>query len=135
MEEKQYYKILGVPRDANEKDIKRAYKTLLKKYDPKKNPGNEDWAEKRRVELVEAYDTLSNPEARTQYDAIKTPAAATAPQPRVITTGSGLVVKPAHVRTAPAQKKARGEENRAETKAQEALAEKKKRRNTIFVIA
>jgi curved DNA-binding protein len=67
MEFKDYYKILGVPRDADEKTIKRVYRELAKKYHPDLNPGNKAIEEKFR-EINEAYEVLSNPEKRAKYD-------------------------------------------------------------------
>ncbi|PLB42454.1 putative DnaJ domain protein [Aspergillus candidus] len=62
-----YYKSLGLDRSASEKDIKKAYRTLSKKYHPDKNPGNEA-AEQKFVEIAEAYDVLSTPTTRKIYD-------------------------------------------------------------------
>lgn len=61
-----YYQQLGVKRGATEKDIKRAFRKLAMKYHPDKNkdPG----AEEKFKELAKAYDVLSNPEKRKQYD-------------------------------------------------------------------
>ncbi|MGB9833532.1 MAG: DnaJ C-terminal domain-containing protein [bacterium] len=67
MEFKDYYKILGVPRDADENTIKRAYRELAKKYHPDLNPGNKASEEKFR-EINEAYEVLSDPEKRAKYD-------------------------------------------------------------------
>ncbi|KAL1977286.1 hypothetical protein VTN31DRAFT_145 [Thermomyces dupontii] len=62
-----YYKILGLDRSASEKDIKRAYRTLSKKYHPDKNPGDET-AQKKFVDIAEAYEVLSTPSTRKIYD-------------------------------------------------------------------
>lgn len=64
---KDYYKILGIDKQASEKEIKRAYRNLSKKHHPDKNPGDES-AHKKFVELAEAYDALSNIETRRIYD-------------------------------------------------------------------
>lgn len=61
---KDYYKILGVSRDASQEEIKRAFRELAHKYHPDKNGGN---AEKFK-EINEAYQVLGNPEKRQQYD-------------------------------------------------------------------
>ncbi len=61
---KDYYKILGVSRDATQDEIKRAFRELAHKYHPDKNGGS---AEKFK-EINEAYQVLSNPEKRQQYD-------------------------------------------------------------------
>ncbi|EPS37934.1 hypothetical protein H072_8388 [Dactylellina haptotyla CBS 200.50] len=62
-----FYKILGLDKDASPKELKRAYKQLSKKYHPDKNPDNKD-AEKKFIELAEAYEALSNKETRAIYD-------------------------------------------------------------------
>lgn len=61
---KDYYKILGVERGANEEDIKKAYRKLAHKYHPDKAGGDE----KRFKEINEAYQVLSDTEKRAQYD-------------------------------------------------------------------
>jgi len=70
MEFKDYYKILGVARDAPLDDIKRAYRKLARKHHPdiNKEPG----AEARFKEIGEAYDVLKEPEKRAAYDALGT---------------------------------------------------------------
>lgn len=67
MEYKDYYKTLGVPKKATEKEIKQAYRKLARKYHPDVNPGDRG-AEARFKEIGEAYDVLSNPEKRGRYD-------------------------------------------------------------------
>ncbi|CCF55851.1 hypothetical protein KAFR_0A04160 [Kazachstania africana CBS 2517] len=62
-----YYKILGVNKDANDKEIKSAYRQLSKKYHPDKNPGDEE-AHNKFIEVGEAYDVLSDSEKRNIYD-------------------------------------------------------------------
>ncbi|RMF49693.1 MAG: J domain-containing protein [Bacteroidetes bacterium] len=64
---KDYYAILGVSRDADLETIKRAYRRLAVQYHPDKNPGNRE-AEERFKEISEAYEVLSDPEKRRQYD-------------------------------------------------------------------
>jgi molecular chaperone DnaJ len=64
---RDYYEVLGLSRDASEEDIKRAYRRLARKYHPDANP-NDPEAEERFKELNEAYEVLSNPEARRAYD-------------------------------------------------------------------
>ncbi len=64
---KDYYQILGVSRDAAEKEIKQAYRKLARKYHPDVNPNNKE-AEERFKEISEAYEVLSNPEKRSKYD-------------------------------------------------------------------
>jgi curved DNA-binding protein len=67
MEYKDYYKILGVERNATEDEIKRAYRKLALKYHPDRNPGNEQ-AEEKFKEINEAYQVLNDSEKRARYD-------------------------------------------------------------------
>ena len=65
-EKKDYYEVLGVPKDSNEKDIKGAYRKLAMKYHPDRS--EEPDAEEKFKELSEAYAVLSDPEKRQKYD-------------------------------------------------------------------
>lgn len=67
MQVKDYYKILGVSRNASQEEISRAYKKLVRKYHPDLNPGNKE-AEEKFKEINEAYETLSDPKKREEYD-------------------------------------------------------------------
>ncbi len=67
MAKKDYYKLLCVTRQASEKEIKKAYKKLAKKYHPDFNQGDKN-AEDQFKEISEAYQVLSNTEKRKQYD-------------------------------------------------------------------
>lgn len=67
MEYKNYYNILGVDKNASEKDIKRAYRQLARKFHPDKNPDNKA-AEEKFKEINEAYEVLGNQENRAKYD-------------------------------------------------------------------
>tara|TARA_R110002012_G_scaffold322100_1_gene555552 strand:+ start:36621 stop:37508 length:888 start_codon:yes stop_codon:yes gene_type:complete len=62
-----YYKVLGVPKDANEQTIKKAYRKLARKYHPDLNPGDQE-AEKKFKEINEANEVLSHQENRKKYD-------------------------------------------------------------------
>jgi len=64
---RDYYEILGVSREASADDIKRAYRRMAMKYHPDRNPGDEQ-AESLFKEASEAYEVLSDPERREQYD-------------------------------------------------------------------
>lgn len=67
MDYKDYYKILGVPRDADGAAIKKAYRKLARQYHPDMNPDNPQ-AEAKFKELNEANEVLSDPEKRAKYD-------------------------------------------------------------------
>jgi curved DNA-binding protein len=66
MEFKDYYKVMGVPRDATEAQIKQAYRKLARKYHP--DVSKEKDAEARFKEVGEAYEVLKSPEKRAAYD-------------------------------------------------------------------
>ena len=63
---RDYYEVLGVPRDADEDALKKAYRKLAKKYHPDANPGDKE-AEAKFKEASEAYSVLSDPQKRQQY--------------------------------------------------------------------
>ncbi|XP_070558132.1 dnaJ homolog subfamily B member 9-like [Ptychodera flava] len=63
---KDYYDILGVPRDSSDRQIKKAFRKLAVKYHPDKNKDPD--AEKKFVEIAKAYEVLSDPNKRRQYD-------------------------------------------------------------------
>ncbi len=65
---KDYYQILGVPRTADAAEIKKAFRKLAKQYHPDQNPDNPKKAEAKFREINEAYEVLSDPEKRRQYD-------------------------------------------------------------------
>lgn len=67
MEYKDYYKILGVDKTADEKEIKKAYRRLARQFHPDMNPGDKA-AEARFKEINEAHEVLSDPEKRRKYD-------------------------------------------------------------------
>lgn len=66
---KDYYKILGVERDADAKGIKSSYRNLARKWHPDVNPDNAEDAEEKFKEISEAYSVLSDPEKKKLYDA------------------------------------------------------------------
>jgi len=67
MASKDYYSVLGVKRDADEREIKKAYRKLARKYHPDVNPGDKS-AEAKFKEINEAYEVLSDKEKRQKYD-------------------------------------------------------------------
>jgi curved DNA-binding protein len=67
MDYKDYYKVLGVPKTATEKEIKTAYRKLARQFHPDMNPGDKK-AEARFKEIGEANEVLSDPEKRKRYD-------------------------------------------------------------------
>ncbi|MCC6446191.1 MAG: molecular chaperone DnaJ [Armatimonadetes bacterium] len=64
---KDFYKVLGVSREATEKEIKQAYRRLARQYHPDVNPGDKK-AEDKFKEISEAYEVLSDPDKRKKYD-------------------------------------------------------------------
>ncbi len=66
-EKRDYYEVLGVQKNANADEIKKAYRKAAIKYHPDKNPGDKE-AEEKFKEAAEAYDVLSNPDKRARYD-------------------------------------------------------------------
>ncbi|MDP9986915.1 MULTISPECIES: DnaJ C-terminal domain-containing protein [Arthrobacter] len=68
--DKDFYKILGVAKDASDADIKKAYRKLARQHHPDTNAGNAA-SEKKFKDISEAYSVLSDPDERQQYDAIR----------------------------------------------------------------
>ena len=66
-EKRDYYEVLGVAKDASTAEIKKAYRTLARKYHPDVNPDNKE-AEEKFKEINEAHEVLSNEEKRAKYD-------------------------------------------------------------------
>ena len=67
MAKKDYYEVLGVPKNASEQDIKKAYRSMAKKYHPDRNKDNPE-AEAKFKEVQEANEILSDPQKRAAYD-------------------------------------------------------------------
>lgn len=67
MAKRDYYEVLGIDKNANPEDIKKAYRKQALKYHPDKNPGDTD-AEEKFKEAAEAYEVLSDPNKRSRYD-------------------------------------------------------------------
>ncbi|MFI2753768.1 DnaJ C-terminal domain-containing protein [Cellulomonas sp. P22] len=74
--EKDYYAVLGVPKGADQAEIKKAYRKLARKMHPDHNPGDAS-AEAKFKEVGEAYSVLSDPEQRQQYDQLRAMATGT----------------------------------------------------------
>src|SRR4029077_11788725 len=64
---RDYYEVLGVPRNATEDEIKKAYRKLARDNHPDRNPGDKA-AESRFKEIQDAYDILSDKQKRAQFD-------------------------------------------------------------------
>ncbi|HEX2971041.1 MAG TPA: DnaJ domain-containing protein, partial [Tepidisphaeraceae bacterium] len=67
MAKRDYYEVLGVARNASQDEIKKAHRKLVRQYHPDANKGNPQ-AEERFKEAQEAYDVLSDPQKRQNYD-------------------------------------------------------------------
>lgn len=67
MAKRDYYEVLGVPKNASDDEIKKAYRKLAVKYHPDKNPGDKE-AEEKFKEINEAHDVLSDKQKRARYD-------------------------------------------------------------------
>ena len=65
---KDYYATLGVQKGASDEEIKKAFRSLAKKWHPDTNPDNKKVAEEKFKEISEAYEVLSDPQKRKQYD-------------------------------------------------------------------
>jgi DnaJ-class molecular chaperone len=91
VEYKDYYKILGVPKTATDKDIKAAYRKLARKYHPDVNK-NDPKAEARFKEINEANEVLSDPAKRQRYDALGSDWSSYRPGPGGPTAGGGYTV-------------------------------------------
>ena len=65
---KDYYGVLGIPRNASDGEIKKAYRKLAMQYHPDRNSGKEEWANEKFKEINEAYAVLGDPQKRKQYD-------------------------------------------------------------------
>ena len=66
-EKRDYYEVLGVSKSATPEELKKAYRKLALQYHPDRNPGDKE-AEEKFKEAAEAYEVLSNPDKRAQYD-------------------------------------------------------------------
>ncbi|MBE0431429.1 MAG: DnaJ domain-containing protein [Dehalococcoidia bacterium] len=66
--DKDYYRILGIPKTASAGDVKKAYRKLAMQYHPDRNPQKQAWAHAKFKEINEAFAVLGDPERRSQYD-------------------------------------------------------------------
>lgn len=83
--DKDFYKVLGVPKDISAADLKKSYRKLARKYHPDSNPGDAS-AEAKFKEISEAHAVLSDPEQRKEYDQMR---AMGAGAPRFTAGGGG----------------------------------------------
>ena len=67
MAKTDYYELLGVSHNATEEEVKKAYRKLALQYHPDRNPGNKQ-AEEKFKDVSEAYQVLSDPQKRAQYN-------------------------------------------------------------------
>lgn len=67
-EKKDYYEVLGVSKSATDEEIKKAYRSLAKKYHPDLNKDNPEEAAAKFKEVSEAYEVLKDPEKKAKYD-------------------------------------------------------------------
>lgn len=66
---KDYYELIGgITPSSSQKDIKKAYRKKVLEYHPDKNPGKEEWAKKKFLELKDTYEILTDPEKKAKYD-------------------------------------------------------------------
>jgi len=72
--ERDFYQVLGVPKNAPEGDVRKAYRKLAQKFHPDANPGSKE-AEERFKQISAAYDVLGDPDKRKQYDQVREMAA------------------------------------------------------------
>lgn len=68
MAKKDYYEVLGIPKNATDDQLKKSFRKLAMQYHPDRNPGKEQWANDKFKEINEAYGVLGDPEKRKQYD-------------------------------------------------------------------
>lgn len=83
--DKDFYAVLGVPKDVSEADLKKTYRKLARQYHPDSNPGDAA-AEAKFKEISEAHSVLSDPKQRKEYDAVRAMAGG---RPRFAPGGSG----------------------------------------------
>ena len=86
---KDYYDVLGVSRNADDKEIKKAYRKLAKLYHPDTNPGNKA-AEEKFKEVNEAYSVLSDPKKRKMYDQFGSAASAASAEAALTETAASI---------------------------------------------
>lgn len=86
---KDYYEVLGVSRTASQEEIKKAYRKMARQYHPDLNPGDKS-AEEKFKQVVTAYETLSDPKLRKEYDGKGRTKTEKAPPQKTSATPSGV---------------------------------------------
>ena len=66
-DKRDYYEVMGIPKNASDDEIKKAFRKLAKQYHPDLNPGNKE-AEAKFKEVNEAYEVLSDKDKKARYD-------------------------------------------------------------------
>ena len=98
VEYKDYYKILGVGREASKDEIAKAFKKLARKYHPDLNPGNKESEEKFK-EINEAYEVLKDEQKRKMYDQLAPAARSAAIRPVPSGAATSRPIFPSRLRT------------------------------------
>jgi curved DNA-binding protein CbpA len=88
-----FYEILQVSRKADQKEIKKAFRVLAKRFHPDANPENPEWAEGRMKQIMKAYRVLADDRRRTQHDTQLRHQARTHPEPRAESERAGAAAR------------------------------------------
>ncbi len=105
--EKDYYKVLGVPKDASATEIKKTYRKLAREFHPDANKGDTK-AEERFKDISEAYDVLSDEKRRKEYDEARSLFATCSTAARAAAATAGSATSSAASSTGAAGRPSRG---------------------------